>query len=80
MKKIYSSKTLLQLAGGGDASPTSPPSRSATVDRPIIIKLTNAADKRRIFANLKNLKAFNEARSMQNQRPTYVTEHLPKRT
>ena len=48
------------------------------VDRPIIIKLTNGADKRRIFANLKYLKTFNETRREQKQRPAYVTEHLPK--
>ena len=48
------------------------------VHGPIIIKLTNAADKRRIFTNLKYLKTFNETRREQNQRPAYVTEHLPK--
>ena len=47
------------------------------VDRTIIIKLTNAADKR-IFANLKYLKTFNETRREQNEKPAYVTEHLPK--
>ena len=48
-------------------------------NRPIIIKLTNATDKGRIFAGLKNLKAYNEARRKLNQGSTYVTEHLPKK-
>ena len=48
-------------------------------NRPIIKKLTNATDKGRIFAGLKNLKAYNEARRKLNQGSTYVTEHLPKK-
>ena len=32
------------------------------VNRPIILKLTNAADKRRIFNDVKNLKSYNEKR------------------
>ena len=32
------------------------------VNRPIILKLRNAADKRRIFNNVKNLKNYNEER------------------
>ena len=36
----------------------------ARIMRPIIIKLTNASDKRKIYNNVKNLKAFNEERGM----------------
>ena len=48
------------------------------VDRPVIIKLTSAADKQEIFARLKNLKPYNEARLLTNYRSQYVTQHLPK--
>ena len=47
--------------------------------RPIIIKLTNAADKRKIFGNLKYLKSYNESRKALNLNPVFVTEHLPKK-
>ena len=47
--------------------------------RPIIIKLTNTADKRKIFGNLKNLKSYNESRKALNLKPVFVTEHLPKK-
>ena len=47
--------------------------------RPIIIKLTNEADKRKIFGNLKNLKSYNESRKALNLNPVFVTEHLPKK-
>ena len=47
--------------------------------RPIIIKLTNAADKRKISGNLKNLKSCNESRKALNLNPAFVTEHLPKK-
>ena len=46
--------------------------------RPIIIKLTNVIDKRKIFNNLKNLKTFNDERRKNNQSSIYITEHLPK--
>ena len=43
-----------------------------------MIKLTSAADKQKIFARLKNLKPYNEARLLTNSRSQYVTQHLPK--
>ena len=46
---------------------------------PIIIKLIYAADKRKIFGNLKNLKPYNESRKALNLYPVFVTEHLPKK-
>ena len=46
--------------------------------RPIVIKLTNVIDKRKIFNNLKNLKTFNDERRRNNQSSIYITEHLPK--
>ena len=48
------------------------------VDRPVIIKLTSAADKQEIFARLKNLIPYNEARLLTNSRSQYVTQHQPK--
>ena len=48
------------------------------VDRPVIIKLTNAADKHEIFAHLRNLKSHNAARKVLNYKVQYVTQHLPK--
>ena len=48
------------------------------VTRPIIIKLTNAPNKMRIFGSLKNLKDYNERRRTQNHSAVYVTYHLPK--
>ena len=63
------------------------------ITRPIIIKLANALDKKKIMTNLKHLKTNNEARrsvqesnsnstiNLANQsmkRSIYVTEHLPK--
>ena len=45
---------------------------------PIIIKLINAMDKRRIFTNLHNLKPYNQQRRLSQQSAVYVTEHLPK--
>ena len=48
------------------------------VNRPIIIKLTNAADKHLIFSSLKHLKAHNNKRRSQFVKPQYITEHLPK--
>ena len=47
--------------------------------RPIIIVLTDAADKRKIFGNLKNLKSYNESRKALNLNPVFFTEHLPKK-
>ena len=47
--------------------------------RPIIIKLANAADKRQIFGNLKNLKSYNESRKALNLYCVFVTEHLRKK-
>ena len=46
--------------------------------RPIIIELTIAADKQKIFGNLKNLKFYTELRKALNLNPVLVTEHLPK--
>ena len=43
--------------------------------RPIIIKLTNATDERKIFGNLKHLKSSNESRKALNLNPVLVTEH-----
>ena len=48
------------------------------VNRPIIIKLTNSNDKRLIISSLKNLKQFNNARKLNKQNFTYITEHLPQ--
>ena len=48
------------------------------VNRPVIIKLTNSNDKRLIFSHLNNLKAFNNTRKLNKQKPVYITEHLPK--
>ena len=45
---------------------------------PIIIKLTNASDRRKIYYNVKNLKAFNQERRMNKQSSVSITEHLPK--
>ena len=47
--------------------------------RLVIIKLTNAADKRKVFCNLKNLKSYNESRKALNRNPVFVTEHLTKK-
>ena len=47
--------------------------------RPIIIKLTNAADKQKMFGSLKNLKSYNELRKALSLNPVFVTEHLPKK-
>ena len=49
------------------------------VTRPIIIKLSNAADKRLIYSKLKHLKSYNEKRSLNNSAPAYITDHLPKK-
>ena len=46
--------------------------------RPIIIKLINAMDRRRISRNLHNLKPYNQQRRLSQQSTVYVTEHLPK--
>jgi len=46
---------------------------------PVIIKLSNAADKRLIFSHLKNLKEHNAAKHERFLRPQYVTKHLPKK-
>ena len=46
---------------------------------PIIIKLTNAAEKQKIFGNLKNFKSYDETRKALNLNPVFVTEHLPKK-
>ena len=48
------------------------------VNRPIVMKLTNAAEKRHIFNNLKNLKGYNENRKKLNQSMIYITDHLPE--
>ena len=47
--------------------------------RSFIIKLTNAADKQKIFGNLKNPKSYNASRKALNLNPVFVTEHLPKK-
>ena len=52
--------------------------RKEKLTRPIIIKLINALDKRRIFRNLHNLKPYNQQRCLSQQSAVYVTEHLPK--
>ena len=58
--------------------------------RPIIVKLTTAKDKAKIFRLSKNLKSYNASAKLQNQsdsnendesiakRYVYVTDHLPK--
>jgi len=45
---------------------------------PVIIKLSNAADKHLIISHLKNLKIRNAVRRERFLRPQYGTEHLPK--
>ena len=52
--------------------------RKEKLTRPIIIKLINAMDKRRIFRNLHNLKPYNQLRRLSQQSAVYVTEYLPK--
>ena len=48
-------------------------------DRPLIIKLTNTADKHLILSKLKFLKTHNESRRLnQTKKYQYITEHLPK--
>jgi len=47
------------------------------VCRPVIIKLSNAADKHLIFSHLKILKIHNAVRRERFLRPQYETEHLP---
>jgi len=49
------------------------------INRPVIVKLTNAADKHRIFSCLKHLKSHNDNRRLVNLGPQYITEHLPKK-
>ena len=46
-------------------------------NRPIIVKLTNAMDKRLIFRSLKYLR-YNETRRSLNLDSVYISEHLPK--
>ena len=58
--------------------------------RPIIVKLTTAIDKAKIFHLSKNLKSYNATANLQNlsdsnendesiaKRYVYVTDHLPK--
>ena len=58
--------------------PQRPLFKNGRVNRPIIMKLTNAADKRHIFNNLKNLKSCNENRKKLHQSMVYITDHLPK--
>ena len=48
------------------------------VTQPIIIELTTAPDKKRIFSSLKNITDYNERRRTQNHRTKYVTNHLSK--
>ena len=50
----------------------------AKKNRAIIIKLSTAMERKRIFSSLKHLKKFNEERSASNSPSIYVTEHLPK--
>ena len=45
MEKLYSSKTCLKMAGGGDASPTSPP----PLDSPLIDHTRQAYSNRLIM-------------------------------
>ena len=49
---------------------------SKKIERPIIIKLTNAFDKQLTFKNLKCLKEYNETLNLKPKNPGYVTEHL----
>ena len=48
------------------------------VNRPIIIKLTNADDKHLIFSHLRNLKIYNNPRISLNLKTQYVTQQLPE--
>ena len=63
---LITDPTMITLADYHCLSQRSIYKEKLRVDRPIIIKLTNAAAKRRIFANLKYLKTFNETRREQN--------------
>ena len=47
-------------------------------NRPIIVKLTNAMDKRLIFRSLKYLRRYNETRRSLSLDSVYISEHLPK--
>ena len=59
--------------------PQQPTYKNGTkVTRPIIIKLINSSDKHLIFDSLKNLKQFNNARKLNQQKSVYITEQLPK--
>ena len=49
------------------------------VIRPIIIKLSNAMDKRYLFRQLKHLKTYNSTRRLPKEKSAFITEHLPKR-
>lgn len=58
--------------------PQHPLFRNGTrVNRPIIVKLSNIADKSAIFKALKNLKAYNDERVSRRAPVVCVTEHLP---
>ena len=48
------------------------------VNRPIIVKLSHAMDKKQFFSNLKRLKSFNTMRRTASKSTIFVTEHLPK--
>ena len=52
------------------------PKNKVRVNRPIIIKLTNADDKHLIFSHLKNLKIYNNTRISLNLKTQYVTQQL----
>ena len=59
--------------------PQTPQSRKGVrVNRPIIVKLSHAMDKKQIFSNLKRLKSFNTMRRTANKSTIFVTEYLPK--
>ena len=59
--------------------PQTPQSRKGVrVNRPVIVKLSHAMDKKQFFSNLKRLKSFNTMKRTANKSTIFVTEHLPK--
>ena len=59
--------------------PQPPQSRKGVrVNRPIIVKLSHAMNKKQIFSNLKKLKSFSTMRRTANKSTMFVTEHLSK--
>ena len=73
-----SDPTTIPLLNSHRLSPRPVYKHGIKVNRPSIIKVSNASDKRRLFSDLKKLKSYNENRKEMNLSSVYVTEHLPK--